>query len=96
MGGLASIRRQGSIVTHPCYTSAAWRKVRPIILARDNWTCKIRGPKCVGKANTVDHIIEIESGGAWYDEDNLRAACEPCNYGRGHRRTHRRRPSRDI
>lgn len=83
-------------MTHPCYESAAWRKIRPIILERDEYRCKIQGPKCTGKANTVDHIVPIESGGAWYDEDNLRAACGPCNYGRGYRVTTRRRPSRDI
>lgn len=58
---------------------ARWRKVRVRILRRDGWLCQIRGPECLGEATEVDHIVPWRTGGAWYDEDNLRAACRPCN-----------------
>ena len=59
-----------------------WPRIRRMILERDRHACKINGPRCKGAATTVDHIISWQSGGAWYDPDNLRAACTTCNYGR--------------
>jgi 5-methylcytosine-specific restriction endonuclease McrA len=44
--------------------------------------CQIRGPHCLGTANTADHIIGWRHGGAWFDKANLRASCQPCNNGR--------------
>lgn len=53
-----------------------------MILERDRHQCQIRGANCRGEATTVDHIISWQSGGAWFDPSNLRAACPTCNYGR--------------
>jgi len=66
---------------HPAYRGP-WQTVRKRILERDNHTCQIRGPKCTTTATHVDHIIPTLKGGAWYDPDNLRAACKNCNLGR--------------
>jgi 5-methylcytosine-specific restriction endonuclease McrA len=63
-----------------------WPKVRHAILERDTHTCQIQGPKCTTEATDVDHIIPWQEGGAWYDPDNLRAACAKCNRSRGPRR----------
>jgi hypothetical protein len=69
-------------MTHPVYRHKAWRQVRPVILERDGYRCRIRGPRCNGTATEVDHIVPFEAGGAPYDPDNLRAACKTCNSGR--------------
>jgi 5-methylcytosine-specific restriction protein A len=65
------------------YDTPAWRKVRLIVLARDEGICQLRGPRCRVTADQVDHIVRPADGGAWYDETNLRAACGPCNASRG-------------
>jgi 5-methylcytosine-specific restriction endonuclease McrA len=67
------------------YDSAAWRRVRVVVLERDGHLCQIRGRRCELNAGEVDHIIRPEDGGAWYDPDNLRASCGPCNRARGGR-----------
>lgn len=66
------------------YDTAQWRKViRPKILARDGYRCQVplrTGGICGRPANAVDHIVPWRSeGGAWFDEQNLRAACGSCN-----------------
>ncbi len=63
-----------------------WQQIRPGILARDNYTCQIAGPKCTIHASHVDHIIPINEGGQRLDPTNLRAACATCNIGRTSRR----------
>ena len=69
---------RGDLKTH------RWTQTRKTILQRDGYECQIQGPKCVGRANEVDHIIPKAWGG---DEnyDNLRAACKPCNAAAGAR-----------
>lgn len=64
------------------YRTAAWRRVRLVVLERDAWRCKIKGPRCTGVATEVDHIVQLIDGGALLDPDNLRAACRRCNRGR--------------
>jgi hypothetical protein len=59
-----------------------YRRVRRMVLARDNYTCQIRGPKCRTYATEVDHVIPRAEGGSVYDMANLRASCGPCNWGR--------------
>jgi 5-methylcytosine-specific restriction protein A len=46
--------------SNPKYTSPAWRIIRANVLARDNHRCV----KCGRKANEVDHIINVKSGGS--------------------------------
>lgn len=62
-----------------------WQRVRRTVLDRDHWTCQIKGPSCKQVADQVDHIIPVEHGGAWFDLDNLQAACQTCNVGRGNK-----------
>jgi hypothetical protein len=62
------------------YGSAKWERVRRLVLERDNERCQVHASKkCRGRANTVDHIIRPEEGGAEYDPANLRASCRSCN-----------------
>lgn len=55
---------------------ARWRRIRLLVLARDLYTCQIKGPKCVHVATAVDHIRGV---GRSEDIKDLRAACVPCN-----------------
>ena len=61
---------------------AAWQAVRLVVLGRDGGRCQIRGPRCRGRADTVDHIVPLAWAGPRLDLANLRAACAPCNDGR--------------
>jgi 5-methylcytosine-specific restriction protein A len=61
-----------------------------LILDRDRWRCQMRGPRCVGYATQVDHVIPLADGGG-NDPANLRAACHRCNGAGGAERTNRRR-----
>jgi len=64
------------------YSSSPWKKVRLLVLERDNNLCKIRSQGCLIAATQVDHVIPVLSGGAKLDPRNLRAAYQPCNRGR--------------
>lgn len=62
------------------YGGRKWERVRAAVLARDGYRCQVQAStKCRGAANTVDHIIRPEEGGALYDPANLRASCRSCN-----------------
>lgn len=78
----------GTNHTEPWYRWP-WPKFRKLVLERDGYRCQIGGPKCTGKATTVDHIVPPPTG-PWFDPTNLRAACHPCNYGKAGRSTRRR------
>jgi 5-methylcytosine-specific restriction endonuclease McrA len=69
----------------PEYAGPEWKTVRLRVLARDNYVCQIRGPKCRGRANHVDHIVSVSQGGARLDPSNLQAACASCNIGKRNR-----------
>jgi 5-methylcytosine-specific restriction protein A len=73
---------------------SAWQRRRLEVLERDDWTCRIGGPRCRVSATTVDHIIPLSEGGARLDPANLRAACSPCNYALGGAVGARRREAR--
>src|SRR6188508_2272908 len=64
---------------HWSYTG---EKRRLAILRRDNHECQIRGPGCLGVADTVDHIHPKAWGGG-ENPENLRAACKVCNMRKG-------------
>jgi 5-methylcytosine-specific restriction endonuclease McrA len=55
-------------------------KIRPRILARDNYTCFY----CGQYGDTVDHLIPRRLEGTDSD-DNLVCACRKCNYSKGGR-----------
>lgn len=62
-----------------------WAHLRLLILERDDYSCKILGPTCLGTATQVDHIVPTPEGDS--HPDNLRAACGPCNGSRFQRAT---------
>jgi 5-methylcytosine-specific restriction endonuclease McrA len=65
----------------------AWRKVRLVVLARDEHRCAW----CHGPATTVDHVRPLAEGGDRLDLSNLVACCVRCNSRRGQQVTTRRR-----
>lgn len=75
----AANRARGS-ATERGYDSTH-RRVRQLVLERDGWQCQIRGPRCVGVADSFDHIIPKAAGGETTVE-NGQAACTPCNSGK--------------
>jgi 5-methylcytosine-specific restriction endonuclease McrA len=69
-----------------------WRKVRQIVLERDDRRCQLR-PGCLGEATEVDHIADVAMGGSLYDPDNCRSVCAPCHRRRSNMmRLRTRRP----
>lgn len=67
-----------------------WRAIRRAVLIRDAYTCYV----CLGRANTVDHIIPRIAGGT-HQLDNLRACCARHNSEKGNRAPAVPIPSRD-
>jgi len=69
-------------VDDPRYKTARWKRLRALKLRRD--------PLChycaqVGRttpANTVDHAQPVTRGGGFWAWENLRSACEACNYSK--------------
>jgi 5-methylcytosine-specific restriction endonuclease McrA len=59
--------------------SPSWRRLVAYVLARDNYTCQINGPRCTTLATTGDHITPRAEGGRLLDPANVRAACRTCN-----------------
>ncbi len=68
-------------MSDPIYRKKAWTIARRATLERDRHVCQVT-PGCKRPAVTADHIIPWRDGGAWYDLDNLRATCKPCNSSR--------------
>lgn len=61
-------------------TSTATHKAnRKRIFKRDNHTCQVRGPRCNGQAQHLDHKDNTLTGAAYDADTNLQAACAPCN-----------------
>jgi 5-methylcytosine-specific restriction protein A len=71
---------------------SAWRRVRPMVLARDGGLCQLRLEGCTAIATEVDHIVPVDAGGALYDMDNLRSSCTHCNRRRENLRRQRIKP----
>jgi|SRR3954453_10503900 5-methylcytosine-specific restriction protein A len=55
-----------------------YKRFRKAILERDEYQCQIRGPRCLGQATVVDHIVPVNTQNMC-DPSNCRAACRPCN-----------------
>lgn len=79
------------------YSHRRWReRVRPRILERDGHVCRIGLAGCTVIATSVDHIVELDAGGASFDERNLRAACHSCNSKRGRLYANAKREARPL
>lgn len=59
------------------YCSAAWRRTRLAVIARDEGKCQLCGILVTGKNAHVDHIIEKPLGSDALH--NLRLLCQSCH-----------------
>ncbi len=59
------------------YCSAAWRRTRLAVIARDQGICQLCGLLVVGSPD-IDHIVEKAKGGT-EAMSNLRTACKACH-----------------
>ena len=61
-------------------STARWRKIREMVIRRDQSTCQL----CGMEGNHVDHIVPRRLGGT--DElNNLQLLCSNCNLSKGGR-----------
>jgi 5-methylcytosine-specific restriction endonuclease McrA len=72
------------------HSDRSYRRQRRGVLEAAGWRCQIRGPRCTGRATTVDHVVALAEGGT-HERWNLRAACRACNSAGGAAITNRRR-----
>lgn len=70
---MASGGWQGS--TRKATLPANWWRLRASVLRRDNHTCQLRDPGCIGHATEVDHAGDRDD----HRPEKLRAACKPCH-----------------
>ena len=62
------------------YNSKKWKELRAQVLAEEAHRCHW----CGGKANQVDHVVELDQAPELaYERSNLVAACQKCNSRRG-------------
>lgn len=54
-----------------------WSVTRRLALLRDHGICRADG--CGRPATEVDHIVEIQDGGAEFDLENVRSLCHDCH-----------------
>lgn len=57
-------------------------RARFAVLQRDDFRCRYRGAKAQDATLHIDHIIPLAKGGT-NSPENLAAACEQCNLGKG-------------
>jgi len=70
--------------TDPRYRTAAWRRLRLRVLARDLYVCRVV-TGCTTRATVADHIDPVRPDtpdALFYAERNLRAACRDHNLAR--------------
>ena len=58
------------------YNTKQWKRVRWAVFKRDGFRCV-----ACGKAGRLecDHIRPVQSGGDWFDMDNLQTLCRGCH-----------------
>lgn len=73
-------RQPGRVWPRDRQTTPVWMETRKRIFARDDYTCKYCG--AWGVRLECDHVVPVIRGGT-HDDDNLVAACVPCNRSKG-------------
>ena len=61
------------------YNSRQWRKLRQLVLHKHPICVHCERNKKYITANTIDHIIPINKGGAIWSMNNLQALCASCH-----------------
>ena len=71
---------RGDPVSRGVYGSSRWRRVRRLVLDRDEYLCQVRGERCEGHASCVDHVKPVRVAPELaFELGNLRASCNWCN-----------------
>ena len=60
------------------YAKREYKRNRLYTLEAAGYRCEVKGPRCLGRASTADHIIPVSQGGG-NELANLRASCPACN-----------------
>ena len=63
----------------PRPSASEQEQFRRVVLARANYRCEIRGPKCLGRATIGDHVVPWAQGGSHDPITNGQAVCGPCH-----------------
>lgn len=71
-------------------TTPEHRARRLRVFKRDGYRCQIRGARCTGHADELDHVIALAEHGPDTDE-NSRAACRECHREKSQREAARGR-----
>lgn len=75
---------------HPFYCSAAWRKLRLQVLARDGYRCTVCHVPLASHQARVDHIVRrTDAPHLALEPSNLRSLCNQCDW-----QSHRERGTR--
>ena len=61
------------------YNSAAWRKVSKMMFTRQPLCVICRSKGITRDSKHIDHIVELNDGGAPLSFSNLQALCIPCH-----------------
>lgn len=61
------------------YNSRQWRKLRQMVLHKQPICLMCEQKNRYTTANTIDHILPINKGGAIWSMDNLQALCSSCH-----------------
>ena len=65
-----------------------WNRHRQRCFEVKGRVCQVRLLCDGAPATEVDHIVPWRDGGAWFDLDNLRPSCKPCNISRASNQKH--------
>lgn len=81
-------RRDHPAIQHP----RRWRRVRRMVLTRDNYRCR----RC-GRAGALqcDHVKPIHHGGDHWNPDNLQSLCKHCHVLKTRSEIEKPDPARD-
>jgi 5-methylcytosine-specific restriction endonuclease McrA len=75
-------------MTRGVYAARAWggpKRLRALVFALYGDRCWLCGQP---GATSVDHVVPMSKGGAWFDVANMRPAHLACNQSRGNRVRH--------
>jgi 5-methylcytosine-specific restriction endonuclease McrA len=62
------------------YSTAAWQKLRRLVIARAGGVCEVRGPRCTFIATSAHHRLpSSQFPQEFWNPANLQASCASCN-----------------
>ncbi|WP_338129699.1 HNH endonuclease [Burkholderia glumae] len=74
------LRLQARMIRRLEMESGEWARIRAVVFARDDYTCRYCGAR--GVYLEADHVVPLSRGGPT-TEQNLVTSCRPCNRSKG-------------